>query len=120
MWLMLQQPDPDDYVVATGEMHSVREFVEEAFRLVGLDWQDHIEIDPRYFRPTEVDELCGDATKARERLGWEPRTSFAELVRIMVAGDLEERGLDPAAHLVREDARASTAGSAAAASAGPR
>jgi GDPmannose 4,6-dehydratase len=119
---MLQQPAPDDYVVATGEMHSVREFVEEAFRLVGLDWQDHVEIDPRYFRPTEVDELCGDATKARERLGWTPRTSFPELVRIMVAGDLEERGLDPAAYLVREDRQASTpsAGPGAAASAGPR
>jgi GDPmannose 4,6-dehydratase len=123
MWLMLQQPAPDDYVVATGEMHSVREFVEEAFRLVGLDWQDHVEIDPRYFRPTEVDELCGDATKARERLGWKPRTSFPELVRIMVAGDLEERGLDPAAYLVREDRQATStasAGPAAAASAGPR
>jgi GDPmannose 4,6-dehydratase len=123
MWLMLQQPAPDDYVVATGEMHSVREFVEEAFRLVGLDWQDHVEIDPRYFRPTEVDELCGDATKARERLGWAPRTSFAEIVRIMVAGDLEERGLDPAAYLVRAERQApsaSAAGPAATASAGPR
>ena len=107
MWLMLQQPEPDDYVVATGEMHSVREFVESAFALVGLDWQAYVEIDSRYFRPTEVDELCGDATKARATLGWQSRTSFPELVRIMLAADLEERGLDPAAHIRTE--RTSTA-----------
>ena len=95
MWLMLQQPAPDDYVVATGETHSVREFVELAFSLVGRDWQDFVEIDPRYFRPTEVDELCGDASKARERLGWRPRTTFPELVRLMLAADLREAGLDP-------------------------
>jgi GDPmannose 4,6-dehydratase len=99
MWLMLQQPQPDDYVVATGEMHTVREFVELAFSLVGRDWKDHVEIDPRYFRPTEVDELCGDATKAREHLGWQPRTKFPELVRLMLASDLREAGLDPD-HLV--------------------
>jgi GDPmannose 4,6-dehydratase len=99
MWLMLQQPAPDDFVVATGEMHTVRDFVDSAFALVGLDWQDHVEIDPRYFRPTEVDELCGDATKARATLGWAPRTSFSELVRIMLTADLAERGLDPAAHI---------------------
>jgi GDPmannose 4,6-dehydratase len=95
MWLMLQQPQADDYVVATGEMHSVREFVELSFSLVGRDWQDFVEIDPRYFRPTEVDELCGDASKARERLGWRPRTTFAGLVRLMLAADLQEAGLDP-------------------------
>jgi GDPmannose 4,6-dehydratase len=95
MWLMLQQPEPDDYVVATGEMHSVREFVELAFSLVGRDWQEYVEIDPRYFRPTEVDQLCGDATKARERLGWRPRTTFTELVGLMLAADLREAGLDP-------------------------
>jgi GDPmannose 4,6-dehydratase len=95
MWLMLQQPEPDDYVVATGEMHSVREFVELAFSLVGRDWQEYVEIDPRYFRPTEVDELCGDATKARERLGWRPRTTFTKLVGLMLAADLREAGLDP-------------------------
>jgi GDPmannose 4,6-dehydratase len=95
MWLMLQQPEPDDYVVATGEMHTVREFVELAFSLVGRDWKDHVEIDPRYFRPTEVDELCGDASKARERLGWQPRTTFTELVGLMLAADLAEAGLDP-------------------------
>jgi GDPmannose 4,6-dehydratase len=94
MWRMLQQDAPDDYVVATGQMHSVREFVELAFGLVGLDWQDFVEIDPRYFRPTEVDELCGDASKARRVLGWEPRTSFPDLVEIMVRADLEELGLD--------------------------
>ncbi|MDX6585241.1 MAG: GDPmannose 4,6-dehydratase [Solirubrobacterales bacterium] len=94
MWRMLQQEKPDDYVVATGEMHTVREFVELAFSLVGLDWQDFVEIDPRYFRPTEVDELCGDATKAREVLGWQPQTTFEELVRIMIRSDLAELGLD--------------------------
>jgi GDPmannose 4,6-dehydratase len=94
MWLMLQQDKPDDYVVATGEMHTVREFVELAFALVGLDWQDFVEIDPRYFRPTEVDELCGDSSKARRVLGWEPKTSFPDLVRIMLAADLEEIGLN--------------------------
>jgi len=95
MWLMLQQPEPADFVVATGEMHTVREFVELAFGLVGRDWRDHVEIDPRYFRPTEVDELCGDASLARERLGWHPRTTFHELVRLMLAADLREAGLDP-------------------------
>ena len=99
MWLMLQQPEPDDYVVATGEMHSVREFVELAFSLAGLDWQDHVEIDPRYFRPTEVDELCGDASKARERLGWKPRTTFTEVVRMMLEADLREAGVDPDRHM---------------------
>lgn len=94
MWLMLEQDAPDDYVVATGEMHTVREFVELAFSLVGRDWHDFVEIDPRYFRPTEVDELCGDASRARERLGWQPRTTFPELVRLMVAADLRESGLD--------------------------
>jgi GDPmannose 4,6-dehydratase len=94
MWRMLQQDAPDDYVVATGEMHTVREFVELAFSLVGLDWQDFVEIDARYFRPTEVDELCGDASKAKRVLGWESTTTFEELVRIMLAADLAELGLD--------------------------
>ena len=100
MWRMLQHDQPDEFVVATGEMHTVREFVELAFSLVGLDWEEHVAIDPRYFRPTEVEELCGDATKAREVLGWEPTTTFAELVRIMVAADLREAGLDPDAKLI--------------------
>ena len=100
MWQMLQQPEADDFVVATGEMHTVREFVELAFRLVDRDWEAFVEVDPRYFRPTEVDELCGDASRAHDRFGWAPRTTFAELVRLMVAADLEEAGLDPERHLV--------------------
>jgi GDPmannose 4,6-dehydratase len=95
MWLMLQQPEPDDYVIATGEMHSVREFAEAAFALVGRHWQDHVEIDPRYFRPAEVEELCGDPSKAAQVLGWRPRTGFQELVRIMLTADLREEGVDP-------------------------
>jgi len=95
MWRMLQHDHPDDFVVATGEMHTVREFVQLAFGLVGLDWEEYVVIDPRYFRPTEVDELCGDASKAREQLGWEPSTPFPELVRTMVESDLREAGLDP-------------------------
>jgi GDPmannose 4,6-dehydratase len=87
MWLMLQQDEPDDYVIATGETHSVREFLELAFEHVGLRTQDHVEVDPRYFRPSEVDLLLGDASKARERLGWRPETSFEELVKLMVDND---------------------------------
>ena len=90
MWLMLQQPAGDDYVVATGEAHSVRELCERAFGHVGLDYARHVEIDPRYYRPTEVDYLLGDCSKARARLGWAPRTSFAELVRLMMEADLEQ------------------------------
>ncbi|MGC8792789.1 MAG: GDP-mannose 4,6-dehydratase [Bryobacteraceae bacterium] len=89
MWLMLQQPEPDDYVIATGESHSVREFVEQAFACVGLDWRPYVETDPRYLRPTEVQHLQGDASKARARLGWEPKVRFRELVRMMVEHDLE-------------------------------
>jgi GDPmannose 4,6-dehydratase len=99
MWMMLQQPSPVDYVVATGEMHSVEEFVESAFGLVGLDWHDYVEIDPRYFRPTEVDELCGDASLVSRDLGWTSRTSFHELVRVMLEHDLGEAGVDMT-HLV--------------------
>jgi len=100
MWQMLQQPSPDDFVIATGEMHTVREFVEAAFGLVGLDWRTHVKIDPRYFRPTEVDELCGDASKASKVLGWRPRTTFGGLTRLMLDADLREAGLDPASHLI--------------------
>jgi GDPmannose 4,6-dehydratase len=89
MWLMLQQPRPDDYVIATGEQHSVQEFLEEAFSYAGIDWQPSIEIDPRYFRPAEVENLLGDATKAWNTLGWKPRTTFRELVRLMVDADRE-------------------------------
>ena len=89
MWLMLQQDQPDDYVVATGETRSVRDFCEAAFGYLGLDYRDHVVVDPLYFRPTEVDRLVGDASKARRVLGWAPRTSFEELVRLMVDSDLE-------------------------------
>jgi len=88
MWLMLQQDAPDDYVVATNETHSVREFCVEAFALLGLDWERYVQHDKRYERPAEVDLLIGDLTKARQRLGWEPRVRFKELVRLMVEADL--------------------------------
>jgi GDPmannose 4,6-dehydratase len=94
MWQMLQQDAPDDYVIATGEMHSVRELVDVAFGMVGLDWNDHVEVDPRYFRPTEVEQLLGDASKARRIMGWEPQTRFHDLVRIMLAHDLRDHGVD--------------------------
>ena len=90
MWLMLQTDEPEDFVIATGETHSVREFVEAAFEHAGLDWEPHIDIDPRYFRPAEVDELLGDASKAAERLGWRPKVAFDELVKIMVDADVAE------------------------------
>ncbi|TLY28029.1 MAG: GDP-mannose 4,6-dehydratase [Nitrospirae bacterium] len=89
MWLMLQQPRPDDYVLATGESHSVREFLDEAFSSRGLAWRDYVEIDQKYFRPTEVDELVGDASKARRQFGWSPNVTFKELVRMMVDFDIE-------------------------------
>jgi GDPmannose 4,6-dehydratase len=90
MWLMLQQEQPDDFVIATGETHSVREFLQEAFSYAGLDWEHYVKIDPRYFRPSEVDILVGDASKARRKLGWRPKTSFRELVRLMVDSDIAE------------------------------
>lgn len=93
MWLMLQQDAPDDYVIATGETRSVRDFLTEAFGLAGLDWRDFVEIDERYFRPSEVDLLVGDASKARQKFGWKPRTSFRELVRLMLTADLEAFGV---------------------------
>jgi GDPmannose 4,6-dehydratase len=95
MWLMLQQDEPEDFVIATGETHSVRELVEVAFEHVGLELDDHIEIDPALLRPAEVELLVGDYSKAREKLGWEPRTSFEELITLMVDADLEllERGV---------------------------
>ena len=89
MWLMLQQDEPDDYVIATGEAHSVRELVDVAFAHIGLDPEEYVGTDPAYFRPAEVDHLIGDHSKARDKLGWEPRTSFEELVRLMVDADLE-------------------------------
>jgi GDPmannose 4,6-dehydratase len=98
MWLMMQAEEPDDYVIATGETHSVREFLEEAFGYLGLDWEKHVEIDPRYFRPAEVDLLLGDPTKARTILGWEPKVGFRELVRIMVDSDLRLAERERRAH----------------------
>ena len=89
MWLMLQQEKPDDYVIATGESHSVREFLEAAFEYAKLKWKDYVDTDPHYFRPTEVDELRGDATKARKALGWRPKVSFQGLVEMMVDHDME-------------------------------
>ena len=93
MWLMLQQEKADDYVIATGETHSVREFLDEAFGLVGLDWKKYVEIDPRYYRPAEVDLLLGNPAKAKEKLGWTPKTTFKELVKIMLEYDLKSVGL---------------------------
>ena len=89
MWRMLQQETPDDYVIATNETHSVREFLEIAFRYVNLDWNRYVKIDSRYFRPAEVDLLIGDYSKAKEKLGWSPKTKFEDLVRLMVQADLE-------------------------------
>ena len=88
MWRMVQQDEPDDYVIATGATHSVREFVEEAFSYAGLDWQDYVEIDPKYYRPSEVDLLVGDASKAKQILEWEPKTTFKDLVSLMVDADM--------------------------------
>lgn len=93
MWLMLQQDQPADYVIGTGEAHTVREFLDEAFSYVGLDWQNYVQIDPRYYRPTEVDYLLADAGRAHRQLDWQPRVTFKELVRIMVDADLELAGL---------------------------
>jgi GDPmannose 4,6-dehydratase len=90
MWKMLQQDTPDDYVIGTGEAHSVRDFVEAAFGCAELDWREHVRIDPRYYRPAEVDYLCADASKARRVLGWEPRVGFRELVKMMVDADIAE------------------------------
>jgi GDPmannose 4,6-dehydratase len=95
MWLMLQQPEPDDYVVATGQTNSVSEFLEEAFSYAGLDWRKHVELDPKYLRPAEVDYLIGDATKAKHAFGWQPKVTFKELVQIMVDADIEQLNLNP-------------------------
>jgi len=93
MWLMLQQDEPDDYVIATGEMHTVREFLQEACKLVNLEPDKIVRIDPRYYRPTEVDALCGDSSKAEKKLGWKPKTTFKEIVRLMLEADLKEQGI---------------------------
>ncbi len=102
MWLMLQQPEPEDYVIGTGEAHSVKEFLELAFHYVGIsNWQDYIEIDPRYYRPTEVDYLVADISKAKTKLGWQPKTKFEELVKIMIKHDLELQGLKEKAEQIK-------------------
>jgi GDPmannose 4,6-dehydratase len=95
MWRILQHDRGEDFVVGTGQSNSVREFVEEAFAYAGLDWKAYVKIDPKYFRPTEVENLVADASKARKVLGWEPKVSFKELVRIMVDADMEEAGQAP-------------------------
>jgi GDPmannose 4,6-dehydratase len=95
MWQMLQQDEPDDYVIGTGESHSVREFVEQAFAYANLDWREYVEIDPKYMRPTEVDSLCADASKAGQQLSWGPKITFNDIVRIMVDADLQMIGLEP-------------------------
>ncbi|MBC7225590.1 MAG: GDP-mannose 4,6-dehydratase, partial [Anaerolineae bacterium] len=97
MWLMLQQDEPDDYVIATGETHSVRELCEVAFSYLGLDYRDYVKVDPRFFRPAEVDLLVGDASKARAKLGWEPTVTFEELIHLMVDADMKllQEGKDP-------------------------
>src|SRR5882724_10523861 len=89
MWLMLQQDEPEDYVIGTGETHTVREFLEETFAYLDLDWRKYVEIDPRYYRPSEVDSLCGDASKARRVLGWSAKTTFSDLVDLMVEADIQ-------------------------------
>lgn len=95
MWKILQNKVPDDFVIGTGESHTVMEFMEKAFSYAGLDWQDHVKIDPKYFRPTEVVDLIADSTKARESLGWNPRVTFNDLVKIMIDADMRNQSLDP-------------------------
>lgn len=101
--MMLQRDEPDDFVIATGEAHSVREFCELAFGHAGLDWEKHVEVDPNYFRPAEVDYLLGDPSKASSVLGWKARTSFEELARLMVDADIKQLDDELSGRLVRED-----------------
>jgi GDPmannose 4,6-dehydratase len=103
MWRMLQHDEPDDFVIASGENHTVREFAEKAFARLGLDWERHVEIDENYFRPAEVPDLRGDASKAKRVLGWEPATSFEELVHLMVDADVQLLDDELAGRLVRQD-----------------
>ncbi|MBA7627325.1 GDP-mannose 4,6-dehydratase [subsurface metagenome] len=95
MYKMLQNDKPEDFVLGTGEAHSVKEFVKEAFSYVDLDWEKYVKIDPRYFRPTEVQELIADSTKAKKNLDWQPKIRFKELVKIMVDADMRKMGLTP-------------------------
>lgn len=94
MWLMLQQKNPDDYVIATGETHSIKDFLREAFGMVGLNWRQYVKVDKKFIRPAEVNELKGDTSKARKKLGWKPKTNFKELVKMMVESDLKNAGFD--------------------------
>ena len=113
MWLMLQQDKPDDYVIATGETYSVREFLEETFRLLKLDWKEHVQTDPRYLRPAEVDLLLGDASKARAKLSWRPKVDFKGLVRMMVESDMvlaENEKILQEAHLAAANEAATSSG----------
>jgi len=103
MWLILQQPEPDDFVLATGETHSIRELLQVAFDAAGLDWKQHVECDPKLMRPAEVEYLCGDASKARQKLGWRPRLGFAELIQLMVQADLEALQISEAAALAHHN-----------------
>jgi GDPmannose 4,6-dehydratase len=105
MWLMLQQEEPDDFVIATGVQHSVRDFALAAFTIAGLDWEKYVLVDAAYLRPADVDDLRGDASKAERKLGWRPRTSFEELVREMLEHDLKLEGVDPVEHLKKVPAR---------------
>ena len=107
MWLMLQQDEPGDFVIATGTQRSVRQLAEIAFGMVGLDWQDYVEVDQAYFRPAEVPDLCGDSSRARAKLGWRPRISFQEMIHEMLEYDLEAAGLKPAQHLRERSEKAS-------------
>lgn len=95
MWQMVQSEAPEDFVVGTGEAHSVKEFVQEAFSYAGLDWNECVKIDPRYFRPTEVEELVANPIKAKEKIGWNPKVEFDDLVRIMIDADMRAAGLEP-------------------------
>lgn len=95
MWQILQQNEPDDFVVGTGEQHSVREFVEKAFSYVGLNWEKYVKTDPRYFRPTETEDLAADSSKIRKTLGWKPKVRFKDLIKIMVDADMRKAGLKP-------------------------
>jgi GDPmannose 4,6-dehydratase len=103
MWMMLQHDTPIDVVIATGEAHTVREFCELAFARADLEWERHVEVDPRYYRPTEVDHLCGDPSKAKRVLGWEPKTTFEDLVRLMVDADIQLLDDELSGRLVRQD-----------------
>jgi GDPmannose 4,6-dehydratase len=107
MWLMLQQDVPEDYVIATGIMRSVREFAQDAFEMAGLDWDKYVVMDEAYLRPAEVDELRGDASKAHRQLGWKPKTTFTELVHEMLEHDLGLEGVDTAKHLRKPPAEVS-------------